>query len=425
MVDGTERRDGGAETEWRCGGGGYGGTDWFQPWPETALFDVAKRFLSDVDLGTPATKEAITKFMPFSFASVNKASEEYLSQEKRYNYTTPKSFLELIYLYKNMLASKRKNLEGNIQRLSNGLVKLEQTGKDVSLLMEQVQVKSAEVEVAKQKADEVAEIVGGEKAKVEVAAASASEEAAKTAVIAESASKMQASCEKDLEAAIPAVEKAEAALDTLNKKDLGELKSLAKPPPGVDDVTNAILAMRGEPPKSRDWNAAKNMMKDVNKFIEDLKSLKGVIDRSEMVAKNVDACRPYLALEHVANLEIMRKKSNAAAGLCDFLLNIVVYYDIVVTASASTLFKGAHTCHAGRVAHTLATLTFWAPGPHSCHDWRLAHSSRPYSFEGHAHFKTVPHRRAPHSSHCRASLGECSPHPAHSYLAHLSRRGLV
>ena len=284
-----------------------------------------------MDLGTPATKDAITKFMPFSFAAVNKASEDYLQQEKRYNYTTPKSFLELIYLYKNMLATKRKNLEGNIQRLSNGLVKLEQTGKDVAILMEQVQIKSAEVEVAKQKADEVAEVVGGEKAKVEVAAAAASDEAAKTAVIAANATKMQASCEKDLEAAIPAVEKAEAALDTLNKKDLGELKSLAKPPPGVDDVTNAILAIRGEPPKNRDWAAAKNMMKDVNKFIEDLKALKGVIDRSEMPAKNIDGCRPYLVLEHVANLDIMRKKSNAAAGLCDFLLNIVVYYDIVVT----------------------------------------------------------------------------------------------
>jgi dynein heavy chain len=80
--------------------------DWFQPWPENALFDVAKRFLNDVDLGAPATKDAITKFMPFSFAAVNKASEEYLHQEKRYNYTTPKSFLELIYMYKNMLATK-------------------------------------------------------------------------------------------------------------------------------------------------------------------------------------------------------------------------------------------------------------------------------------------------------------------------------
>mmetsp|Transcript_31209 Transcript_31209/g.79123 ORF Transcript_31209/g.79123 Transcript_31209/m.79123 type:complete len:3875 (-) Transcript_31209:127-11751(-) len=305
--------------------------DWFQPWPENALLDVAKRFLGDMELGKPETKEAITLFMPFSFGAVNDASQEYLSQEKRYNYTTPKSFLELIYLYKNMLGTKRSQLEGNISRLSNGLTKLETTSKDVAVLMEQVQVKSVEVEEAARKADEVAEVVGGEKAKVEVAASAAGEEAAKTAVIAEAASKMQADCERDLAAAIPAVEKAEAALDTLNKKDLGELKSLAKPPAGVDDVTAAVLAIRGEGPKNRDWNAAKNMMKDVNKFIEDLKGLKGLIDNSQLNAKSVDGARPYLELEHVKNLEIMKKKSNAAAGLCDFLLNIVMYYDIVVT----------------------------------------------------------------------------------------------
>eukprot|EP00961_Rhodomonas_salina_P222407 3007587-Rhodomonas_salina.1 len=269
--------------------------------------------------------------MPFSFGCVNQASGEYLATEKRYNYTTPKSFLELIYLYKNMLANNRKQLENNINRLGNGLDKLERTAKDVAVLMEQVQVKSAEVEVAKQKADEVAEEVGGEKTKVETAAQAANVEAQKTAEIASAAGTMQEDCERDLAAAIPAVEKAEAALDTLNKKDLGELKSLAKPPAGVDDVTAAVLALRGEGPKNRDWNAAKNMMKDVNKFIEDLKGMKSIIDNSALPAKNVDGARPYLALEHVANLEIMKKKSNAAAGLCDFLQNIVVYYDIVVT----------------------------------------------------------------------------------------------
>ncbi|KAJ1493998.1 dynein heavy chain, P-loop D4 domain-containing protein, partial [Baffinella frigidus] len=81
--------------------------DWFQPWPESALFDVAKRFLDEVDLGKQECKDAITKFMPYSFGQVNIASEEYIATQKRYNYTTPKSFLELIYLYKNMLAKNR------------------------------------------------------------------------------------------------------------------------------------------------------------------------------------------------------------------------------------------------------------------------------------------------------------------------------
>jgi hypothetical protein len=37
--------------------------------------------------------------------------------ERRYQYTTPKSFLELIYLYRNMLDKERGSLFSNIDRL--------------------------------------------------------------------------------------------------------------------------------------------------------------------------------------------------------------------------------------------------------------------------------------------------------------------
>jgi dynein heavy chain len=75
--------------------------------------------------------------------------------------------------------------------------------------------------------------VGAEKEKVNAENESAQVEAAKCAVIASEVSEKQASCERDLAAAEPLVQQAEAALDTLNKKDLGETKSLKKPPPGV------------------------------------------------------------------------------------------------------------------------------------------------------------------------------------------------
>lgn len=77
--------------------------------------------------------------------------------------------------------------------------------------------------------------VGIEKEKVNAENESAKVEADKCAVIAKEVSEKQASCERDLAAAEPLVAQAEAALDTLNKKDLGETKSLKKPPPGGMD----------------------------------------------------------------------------------------------------------------------------------------------------------------------------------------------
>ena len=65
-------------------------------------------------------------------------------------------------------------------------------------------------------------------------------EADKCAVIAKDVSELAARCEADLAAAEPLVAQAEAALDTLNKKDLGEPHSF------LLDVLPKVLANRME-----------------------------------------------------------------------------------------------------------------------------------------------------------------------------------
>jgi hypothetical protein len=55
----------------------------------------------------------------------------YLATERRYNYTTPKTFLEQIKLYQNLLAKKRMELVAKIERLENGLMKLQSTASQV------------------------------------------------------------------------------------------------------------------------------------------------------------------------------------------------------------------------------------------------------------------------------------------------------
>ena len=62
--------------------------------------------------------------MPFSFKIVNDLSREMLEREKRYIYTTPKSFLELIQLFKSMINKKRIALEEDKERYEVGITKL-------------------------------------------------------------------------------------------------------------------------------------------------------------------------------------------------------------------------------------------------------------------------------------------------------------
>ena len=63
--------------------------------------------------------------------SVTEASIECLRIYRRYNYVTPKSYLELIALYKSLLDQKRSELRRARDRLENGLDKIQQAANQV------------------------------------------------------------------------------------------------------------------------------------------------------------------------------------------------------------------------------------------------------------------------------------------------------
>lgn len=83
------------------------------------------------------------------------------------------------------------------------------------------------------------------------------------AVITEEVIKKQKICEEDLIKTMPALKAAQAALNTLNKANLTELKSFGAPPDAVTNVTAAVVVLfspGGKVPKDRSWKAAKVIM---------------------------------------------------------------------------------------------------------------------------------------------------------------------
>jgi len=128
--------------------------DWFHPWPEDALLSVAIKFLAEVDMASDEIRKGIETFMPYSFKTVDQYSEKILEQERRYVYTTPKSFLELIKLFKVMLMQKEGELVNQKERYETGVIKLTETAEVVSKLEEELKLFSVEVEAKKKSADE-------------------------------------------------------------------------------------------------------------------------------------------------------------------------------------------------------------------------------------------------------------------------------
>ena len=99
------------------------------------------------------------------------------------------------------------------------MIKLESTGEVVSKLEEELKVFSVEVEEKKKTADEQAAIVGVEKEKVEAQTNIANTEAEKCAKIKAEVEAESAKVQKDLDEALPLVERAKEALRGLNVKD--------------------------------------------------------------------------------------------------------------------------------------------------------------------------------------------------------------
>ncbi|XP_070417197.1 dynein axonemal heavy chain 9 isoform X4 [Equus przewalskii] len=300
--------------------------DWFHEWPQQALESVSLRFLQNTDSIEPTVKQSISKFMAFVHTSVNQTSQSYLSNEQRYNYTTPKSFLEFIRLYQSLLRKNGRELKSKMERLENGLLKLHSTSAQVDDLKAKLATQEVELKQKNEDADKLIQVVGIETDKVSREKAIADEEEQKVALIMLEVKQKQKDCEEDLAKAEPALTAAQAALNTLNKTNLTELKSFGSPPLAVSNVSAAVMALTapgGRVPKDRSWKAAKVTMAKVDSFLDSLINF----DKENIHENCLKAIRPYLQ-DPEFSPEFVATKSYAAAGLCSWVINIVRFYEV-------------------------------------------------------------------------------------------------
>ncbi|XP_077280961.1 dynein beta chain, ciliary [Temnothorax americanus] len=300
--------------------------DWFQDWPQKALESVSTTFLEELKELPAEYRASVSLFMSFVHTSVNDVSAIYLQNERRYNYTTPKSFLEQISLYSKLLTEKSHDLEAMISRLTDGLVKLESCAIQADKLKIILTAQEIELKKKNETADKILAEVRAENAKAEAEKAIATGEEAKVAEIKEVVLENQKRCDEDLARAEPAVRQAEAALDTLNKNNLTELKSFGSPPDAVLMVAQAVLVLfspREKIPKDRTWKACRVIMGSIDGFLSELRNY----DKENIHPEVVKAIQPYINNKDF-DPEFVYSKSQAAAGLCSWVKNIMVFHYI-------------------------------------------------------------------------------------------------
>ncbi|XP_074051552.1 dynein axonemal heavy chain 11 isoform X2 [Macrotis lagotis] len=265
--------------------------------------------------------------MTYAHTSVNEMSTRYYQNEGRHNYTTPKSFLEQISLYKTLLKKKQKEVSQKKEHLVNGIQKLKTTAAQVADLQGKLASQEVELQIRSQDAEALIAKVGLQTEKVSQERAVADGEERKVAAIQAEVFQKQKECEADLARAEPALVAAADALVTLNRVNLTELKAFPNPPIAVTNVTAAVmvlLAPRGRVPKDRSWKAAKVFMGKVDDFLQALINY----DKEHIPENCLRVVNEQYLKDPEFNPSLIRTKSFAAAGLCAWVINIVRFYEV-------------------------------------------------------------------------------------------------
>ncbi|KAG6609730.1 Axonemal dynein heavy chain [Phytophthora cinnamomi] len=305
--------------------------DWFAEWPDEALRSVADYFLVDIEL--PAqVKVGIVDVCVGMQESVSALTRDFLQSLRRYYYVTPTSYLELLNTFKKLLNNKRVEVMTMKQRYDNGLTKLMETAEQVEKMQVELEALQPLLKVATIETDALLETISREQKEANVTKDIVGAEEKLCNEQAAEANGIKESCEAELAEAIPALENAVKALQTLTKGDITEIKAMKKPPDGVKLVMEAVCIMMRVPPvKVKDpaggtkkiddyWGPAQKSLLGDTRFLQNLLEY----DKDNIPVEAMDKVRPYTANPDF-QADKIRKASVAASGLCSWVHAMVVY----------------------------------------------------------------------------------------------------
>ena len=305
--------------------------DWFFAWPKDALEAVAKKFLSGIKVEA-AIRDSIIKACPEIHDSVSAASRKFRNSMKRINYVTPTSYLELIKTFTSQLGKNLDKVAKAKQRYDTGLEKLDFAANSVATMQEELTALLPTLDQAKKDTTVLMEQIEEKLPGVKALEENVSKEAAVVQVEVDKCNVMKEECEADLAEAIPALNSAIAALNTLKKSDIDECKNFKKPPSTVVLVMSGVCDMLGiKPQRIQDpddsskkindyWGPAKNLLGQKD-FLSSLQTY----DKDNIPVKTITTIRTKYITDPDFTPEKAAKASKAALGLCKWVIAMECY----------------------------------------------------------------------------------------------------
>ncbi|XP_047987651.1 dynein axonemal heavy chain 7-like [Leguminivora glycinivorella] len=304
--------------------------DWFQEWPPDALLAVATRFLKDIEL-TDLERETAIKLCQVFHTDTQALTRAFLLRLKRYNYVTPTAYLELINMFKALLTKKRTELLTGEKRYLTGLDQLAVAATQVAVLQEALVVLQPKLAAGAAAVAETTAKVEKEKEGVALVEADVLVDQAAAEEQAAEAQGIKDECDADLAEAMPILNSALAALDTLTPQDITFIKTMKSPPRGIKLVMEAICILKEMKPDKVPnpsgvgtiedyWGPSKKLLNDI-KFLEGLQNY----DKDNIPPAVMAKLMKTVMQDEGFVPEKIRAVSVAAEGMCKWVIAMTKY----------------------------------------------------------------------------------------------------
>jgi len=292
--------------------------NWFNDWPVDALKEVAARKLQHSDIDA-LVKDNLCEIFGKIHASTVKTAAVMLKTIKRKMYVTPTNYIEFLSFYKKLMVEKKREFDAKVSKLRGGLTKLAETEIQVRDMQSVCKDKAIVVAEAKRDCEELLKIIIQDKRAVDEQSMKVSAEAERIEAEAGKANIIAEECQLKLDEAMPALQAAEAALNVLTKKDLGELKSYVKPPTLVELCLKGVLTVLKRPTT---WEEAKKQLGD-SAFLDRLLNF----DKENLVDNLLSKISKFINNPDYQP-DVIGKVSNAAKGLCQWVHAMFSYGNV-------------------------------------------------------------------------------------------------
>ncbi|KAM4041697.1 dynein axonemal heavy chain 8 [Anomaloglossus baeobatrachus] len=308
--------------------------DWFSQWPMPALLAVSTHFLSGFDIACSSeVRSHVIEAMGVIHSKMQETCESYYHRFRRRTYVTTKSYLSFINSYKCIYAEKWKYINEQAELLNKGLFKLVEANESVGNYFKELVVKKKAFSLASLNSDKVlAELTLAAQAKAKVMNEVQLVKDKALKIMEEMESEKQ-TVESKLEAAGPAVEEADAALNIIKPADIATLRKLIKPPHLLMRVLDCCLLLLqkrldpvvldpDKPCCKPSWGESSQIMGSSG-FLQSLQQF----PKDSMNGEMVELLQPYFRMEDYS-MENAKKLSGNAACLLSWTQAMATYHEI-------------------------------------------------------------------------------------------------